>query len=265
MKSILCTFIAVIFIFTLSVSANATAQSAKILFWFPGEAGKTSDAQPILDEFLGMISKQMDQEKLSGTYINDIAEGLAYISREKPKVAVASYFSYVSEKDSIGADIILSTVTAPAGKTSETYSLVGPANSIATGARILSTEPLTEEFVRKALFSAIPPSVKFVQTDQMLIQLKNIGEGRSKDFAILTPSEAFTISKLSFPWAKQIKVIETSRVVPSALVLLLDKSWSGSAKFQKALLEFGKSSDEKEILKELRLVGFAKYKGAVNE
>ena len=248
-------FIAVVAVFFFT---NAfAAPSAKVLFWYPGESGTSADAQPILDEFLEIISTKAAPDKFSGLYLNDVSGGISYIAKEKPVIAVISFAAWHQNKNKIGGNVLLSTVTEPAGKSFEVYSLVGPADKIPSGATILTSEPLSLTFVSENLFPDLDNGARLTQSHQMLMELRNIGEGKSKNFAILTPSEAYTLSKVSFPWAKNLKTVSTSKQVPSARVVLLDNNWPGSQKFKQALLNFGRTEDEKTILKELRLVGFA--------
>ena len=45
-------------ILTISSSSLAYAKATKMIFWYPGEAGSTKEAQPILDLFFAYLNKQ---------------------------------------------------------------------------------------------------------------------------------------------------------------------------------------------------------------
>ena len=60
-------FFTVVFIVgIILVASSLHAASAKMLFWYPGEAGSTAEAQPVLDEFFAYIKGKDDGIALTG-------------------------------------------------------------------------------------------------------------------------------------------------------------------------------------------------------
>lgn len=238
-------------------TTNAYAKDIKMIFWYPGEAGSTNEAQPILDEFIKQVNSKIAPDVISCRYFNTTEGGLSFIKQEKPVVGIISYAAWKQNQATLAsAGVVLSTLPIPHGKSTEEYSLVGIDNKI-DGKNILTSEPLSASFIHIELFSNILPNNKVTQTPQMLLKLKEIAEGKLDSLAILTPTEAATIAKLSAPWAKAIRVIYTSRPVPTARVVLFDSKWQTFEKFKTTLLTLGNDATNAEILDEMRLKGFS--------
>ncbi|MFH0799759.1 MAG: hypothetical protein V2A66_06215 [Pseudomonadota bacterium] len=251
--------VAITLLFLISISASAAhAGNVKMIFWYPGEAGSTAEAAPVLDAFFKYVGGKMTPDAVTGKYFNVVPDGVTYIKREQPAVGIVSYAAWVQNRDKIsGADVILSTIPLPGGASTERYALVGRDGKPAAGWQILSSEPLGVAFVRGELFPDLPASANIQATAQLIAKLKDIGEGKLNATAILTPTEAATLAKLSAPWAKALKVITESKPVPTARVVLFDQGWKGAAKFKAALVASGSDPAARDILQEMRLKGFA--------
>lgn len=240
------------------ISLNASARTVKMIFWYPGEAGSTKEAQPIIDEFFKLLNSKLSPDKIEGKYFNNLTEGIAYVKTETPVIGILSFSVWNEQKAKLaGASILLSTLPLPDGKTQEQYALAGMVDTFDSSIKLISSEPLGGAFVNSMLFSEVSSSQKIEQTNQMLLKLREIAQGSLKAIAILTPTEAAMISKLNQPWARQIKIIAKSKPVPTARVILFDKSWQGTEKLKSILLFLSADPSAKEILNELRLVGFA--------
>lgn len=239
-------------------AGEASARQVRMLIWYPGEAGSTAEAEPVLEEFFGYLSAKIAPDSVTGKYFNSVAEGLAYLKRERPAVAIVSYAAWAQNRSALAASKpFLSTLPLPHGSAAERYSLVSRVTQLAPGTPILSSEPLGPGFARGELFPDLPADAKISGTPQMIAKLKEIGEGRLSAAAILTPSEAAALARLTAPWAQAIKVIGESRPVPTARVILLDENWPGALKLKEALLAGGGDPAAREILDEMRLKGFA--------
>lgn len=235
----------------------AHARPVKMLFWYPGEAGSTEEAQPILDEFFAYLNTRMLPDEVSGRYENSVEGGLAAIRKERPALAIISYAAWTQHQGELGkAAVLLSTLPAPAGQKTERYVLVGRSETVPPTVAVLSSEPLNIAFVRAELFPDLPPTVQLISTAQMLSKLKEIGEGTSKSFAILTPSEARALAGLSSSWTHGVKQVAQSKPVPTARVVLFDPTYDAK-KIKAILLGAGSDPKARPILEELRLKGFA--------
>jgi hypothetical protein len=255
MKRVSVLFLALCVIFLAAKTAEARA--LKMVFWYPGEAGTTEEGQPVIDAFLDYLSGKLAPDKISGRYVNSADSGISYIRKEKPVIGIVSYSAWSQHKGEFpGATVILSTLPLPAGKRLEFYELVGREDKIPANAQILWSEPLSPGFIRAELFPLIPGDATFSQTPQMIFKLKEIGEGRNNSIAILTPTEAATLARVSAAWAKGVKTITKSKPVPTARAVLFDSAFDAT-KLKAALVGAAADPKAQEILEELRLKGFS--------
>jgi hypothetical protein len=242
-----------------TLPSTGRTDNAKMVFWYPGEAGSTEDAQPVIDAFLDYLSRGLAPNSVTGKYFNTIDGGLRYISGEKPKVGVVSFAAWTENRGKLGnATVMLAALPLPQGKTTEQYALVGIVKDVPAGATIYSSEPFTKAFIKEHLFAELPEDAAFEQTDRIFVQLKDIAGGKEKAFAILTPMEAASLKKLSSPWVKPLRFLKESKAVSTARVVLFDPSWKDAVKLSEVLISSGNDPQAIDILEEMRLKGFAK-------
>ena len=127
-------------------------------------------------------------------------------------------------------------------------------SAVASGT--LLTTPTGSLLLQGVSLASLPADASVTHSDQLLLQLKKMGDGALDAIAILTPSEAASLKAVSAAWAQNLKVIGTSAPVPSARVWLLDPTWKGAEKFTAALLAAGSDPAARELLNEMRLKGF---------
>lgn len=255
MKSRMSLFVVIASVF---IAATAQAKTIKMIFWYPGEAGTTKDAQPILDEFTKFLGDSLRPDTVTGKYFNTVEGGLVFINNERPAIGVVSYAAWIQNRNKLaGSSVILGTLPLPHGKSTEQYRLVGYLSRLGDGETVFSSESLSLGFIRAELFPDLPPNTKIVQTNQMLMKLKEIGDEKLKAFAILTPNEAASLAKLSLPWAVNLKTIADSRKVPSARVISFGNLSPEISKLKKALLAISNNAEANDVLTELRLKGFS--------
>ena len=241
--------------------SEAAAKTVNMIFWYPGEAGSTEEAGPVLDLFFEKISEKIAPDKIQGKYFNTVNAGLAYIRSKRPVVGVISYAAWVQNRGKLGGtDVILATLPLPGGTKMQRYALACKGNLANLKFPIISSEPMDAKFIVGNLFPDLPPDIKTSSTEQILHDIKKIASGELSALAILTPTEAATFKKLGPTWKKDVHIVKESRSIPSARVVAFNNSWSGLDKFKKALLSFGSDQDGKDILNELRLKGFADVK-----
>jgi hypothetical protein len=246
---------------TAALAAHARADEVKMVFWYPGEAGSTEEAQPVMDAFSEYVNDELKPDMLTARYFNTVKGGLDYIAGQKPKVGIISYAAWAQNRAKLrGADVVLATRPLPKGREVQRYALVGKGKSVPENAKVYSSEPFTPDFVRGDLFPNLPGGATLAQTDRIFVKLKEIAAGEEGTIAILTPIEASTFKKLKSDWAKQIKFIEESKPVPTARVVIFDEAWKGKEKLSEILLTADKDPKAAGILEEMRLVGFGKVK-----
>ena len=240
---------------------QALPTNARFAFFYPGEAGSTKEAQPVLNAFSEYVDDRISPYAIVCKYYNDLDKGLALIKKNNVQLAIISYSTWIQYRAQLpDGTAWLATLPLPSGEQYETYSMVGLSSNLAPGTQIFTSEPLGFKFVQDKLFPNIPEGVKLTKTPQILLKLKQISEGKIKGSAILTPMEAATLSKLSAPWAKKLNAIQVSNKVPTARVVVFDPVWKGRKRLKEVLLKAQKSTEAEDILAELRLKGFAEIK-----
>lgn len=245
----------IVLILLFVVSSPAWASSS-IIFWYPGEAGSTMEAQPILDEFMDYLKSKNSSLNLKAKYFNTNNEGLNFINQAKPELGIVSYAAWERYKDKFpNAKVWLATNPLPSGKKTESYALVGKKSPYAGQLTAYSSEPMTKEFIRSNL--GFTQNITPTQTSQILYVMKQIASGKKQGLAILTPMETNVFKRMKAPWVKSLKIIAISKAVPTARVILFSPPSSNTQELKKILLGIRNDPAAQEILKELRLVGFS--------
>ena len=229
-----------------------------MVFWYPGEAGSTQEAQPILDTFMDYLKTKVPTLKLKARYFNTTNGGLAFINSKRPKLGIISYAAWVENKSKLpGAKVWLATNPLPSGQNKESYLLVGNQSSFNPSLPLYSSEPLTKNFIKNTLGFSQTDKMVPTPTSQILLKMKSIATGKAKGYVILTPTEGYTFKRMKSPWVKSLKVIATSRLIPSARVVLFTSPNANIEKLRKVLLNIKSDPKAQGILEELRLVGFS--------
>ncbi len=236
------------------------AQSARMIFWYPGEAGNSQMAAPILNLLFEYLENYNEKLSFSGAYYNDIASGKKSIQSKSADIMIVSHSAHTEYKKILNnASILLSTLPLPNASDSQYYWLIGSNKSIVSN-QILSSEPLSKTYIRTHLFPELPDTILAKKTQMLFLTLKKSIESKKEIHAILTENEAYTLKHLEFNWIKSIQWLKKSHAVPSPKVILTNSKWPYRDLLIKALTQMKESSEGKEILSALRLAGFAKIK-----
>jgi len=238
---------------------NTLAQEYKMIFWYPGEAGTTVDAQGAIGPFFDYINQRITPDKITGGYFNNVPEGAAYIKSSRPAFGIISFAAYAMNDKALGPNTkLLQTLPLPSGKPYENYVVVGKGKPPLDwdGAILHSKQPLTGEFISKFILNEKVANLKVERIHNILPTLKNISAGTLKGGAILQPMEYFTLKSISQPWAKELTVWTTSPPVPSAPIVAFGEQ-PATQKIKDILLKMGADPEAKEMLRTLRLKGFA--------
>ncbi len=236
----------------------ANPQTYKMIFWYPGEAGTTQDAQTPLNDFFSYINKKIAPESITGKYFNTIPAGLNYIKKEKPKLGILSYVAFTSNNN---AKTLLQTLPLPDGKPTENYVIVGkgpkPAN---WNIPLYTKQPLSMEFLKDYILNDRTTVRSYDRTNvipNMLLTLKDIAAGTKTGAAILQPMEYFTLKNLEPPWAKDLNVWHTSMPIPTAPLVTFGDIGPVADKIKNVLLKMSSDPAAAPILETLRLKGFS--------
>ena len=248
-------FALLVSIIILSKSFLAFAAETQIIFWYPGEAGSQAEAQPLLDAFAKLLSTSAPTS-LQASYFNDENLGRQYIEKNKPSFGILSYSVWekwqVSHPES---KILLQTVPSH-GQVTEKYLLVGktaPAGLIT----LISSEPLSEQFISHKLFPQAQWKISARSSKQLLFKLKELAEGKWNGYCLLTPREAASFQALKSPWKQQLIFSQASQPVPSARLVVLNANTANLTEWKNTFLQLSKNPQAAEVLDELSLRGFA--------
>lgn len=254
-------YLALLIVFCATViSVKAHAATYKFVFWYPGEAGSSGVAQPIIDQFFDYINKEMGSDKVEGKYFPTEAGGRSYIASEKPVMGIVSLVSYAKESGKTGMTVVAKTRPLPGGSTTQKYYLVAgkthqEKNTVP--ANIFSSEPISTSFAKNALKLPVGAS-SITQTGNTLGKLKAIANGEDVA-AILTEIEHRTLKNTKAAWGAQLVTIAESSPVPTAPLVAFGKGAGDPAvsKIISILMKMSGDSAAKQILSSLRLAGFS--------
>lgn len=248
--------ISTLILFLLLLGSKAYTQDYQMIFWYPGEAGSTIDAQTTLDAFFDYINKKIAPDKISGKYFNTVEDGLKFIKGAKPVVGIISFAAFEINKAKIpNAKVLLNTLPLPAGKPTEQYTIVGKVNNMNPSA-LFSKQPLTKDFVQKYIWNN--PNLFITIVPNILPVLKEVATGEKAGGIILQPMEYTTLKSMSQTWTKQLTVLRTSEPIPSApLVTFGDSTLPFIQRLKDVLLKIGQDPTAAGIIETLRFKGFA--------
>ena len=234
----------------LLISSNVVAKTYDMLFWYPGGAGSTLDAQPVMELFSEYMSAKVAPDKLNATYVTSEEKGWKFIKKHKPVIAIISFPMWIKSENKLkDAKTMLSCIPLPAGKPIEKYMLVRTSEE---PSEILSSFPMSAKF-SEMTFPNLSKTAKYRATTTILATVKRIAEGHAF-WAVLTPDEAYSIMRMKSDWVKKLKTKE-SKPVPTAQVINLTNN-PIIKKIQDIFKAIDKDTSAKEILEELRLKGF---------
>jgi len=242
----------------MTLSPRVHAAPAKMIFWYPGEAGSTEEAQPVLNELFDFLKSKDPKFAFTGAYFNTIEGGRTYLANNKPALGIVSFATWATRtSDFTGAKVVLATLPLPFGAATERYALVGTEPLADNGRALYMSEPLERTFIASKLFPSLPASLKLETTRSLFKKLKDMAEGIVQGYALLTPIEANTLASISAEWGQKLKVRATSTPVPTARVVLFTPNYANVDALTAALIAMKNDPKGKEILESLRLVGFA--------
>lgn len=250
-RGIFCGLLLCILLF----SSVARAEKVQLLFWYPGEAGSQAEAQPLLDAFSTLLNTQ-SPAPISATYHNDRTAGEQFIQQQHPTFGILSYHAWLNWQNTHPKSKVFLQVLPNHGQLTEKYVLVGksaPQGQI----QVLSSEPLSENFLTQQLFPHKTWSAKMTSSKQLLFKLKELADGKWSGYCLLSPREATSFAALKSPWKQQLSFTQSSAAVSTARLIIFAKEPPQIEQWKKTFLELSKNPAANEVLEELSLSGFA--------
>lgn len=248
----------------LLVTSTGWAAELGFIFWYPGEAGTTAQAQPILYQFAALLAKHTPGTTWRPQYIPSEERGMAFIKGQKPAIGIVSYLMYWKHRDLLGMKALAST--RPLRSSIRTLALVeGPCTQTGGAALLFGSEPYPLRFLHEVFAGSEDalrpwPSGSVSNTNDMRATLKQMAESGSCNRAVLSGAESASLKGSKAVWASSIKILASSRPIPVPPVVAFG-SQAIAQQVSQALLTLGRDPDAKEILSEMRLAGFAPFGG----
>lgn len=256
--------LAIVLALTLNLfSESARAKNYNMVFWYPGEAGSTSEAEPVLSSFFEYINGKL-KASFKGKYFNSVSQGIVYIKKTRPKFGITSWISLKENESTLPTyTTIAKTLPLPSGTLTDQFTIVGyapdgegrwtpPDNLV-----IYSSIPLSLAFLRSHLAPDVKGSASIQTTNTMLMTLKKISSEKSLNrAALLTPMEKYTLDNLKSEWTSSLTTLYRCRPIPTAPLVVFGDKPDIADKLVEVLVKMPNDPEGKEILETLRLKGF---------
>lgn len=243
---------------------SAHAEEHHFLFWYPGEAGSTPQAQPLLDQFAERLDAQTPGMTWKAIYFSTESAGRAFLTARRPSFGIVSYAMYMKYRQRFGMAPIAATRPLPEGKTTEVLALyAGPCAAVTGGAAVYCSQPWPLELLRTTFSQN--DRVQSWRTGQLRVisnmrqTLEQMTQGAPCALAILSGAEQAALGALKAPWVNQLTLVARSTPLPTPPVVAFRAfgSQPHEALVREALLTMSKDPAAGALLNEMRLAGFS--------
>lgn len=246
----------------LAWTTNVLAASYNMIFWYPGEAGSTSEAAPVLTAFFDYVNKNLKGDSITGKYFNSVSSGESFLRSSSPKFGIVSWITLQDNRSKIPAhNILVQTLPLPYGSSEDQFSVVGNASLTnwngGDNLTIYSSVPVSLEFLKTRFALDIKGNATVKPISGILGTLKKMAATTgANEIALLTPMEKYTLDNMKSDWTKNIKELQKCKLIPSAQLIYFGDRPLVTDAFLKILREMPNNPEGKEILETLRLKGF---------
>lgn len=247
----MCKFLlTLLLLYTLPAHATSTH---RFIFWHPGEAGTTAQAQPLMDLFAAYLAQKIPGTSWEAKYFSSESDGKQFIRSQRVAFGIVSQLMVQRHGAALGMQQLLTTRPLPHGKHSERWVLVRGVCDTTSGI-IYTTEPFSSFEVQRLLGQPLGDA-HTKPTADLLGTLKIIAT-RGCDRALLSERVWNTIQRAG-PWAKTLTAQLTSDPIPTPSVVQFPGADSAVAtQLTTALRTMSSNLNGREILAGLRLAGF---------
>lgn len=240
----------------------------RMAFIFPGGEGDKTSAQPILDQFFEWIAQE-GGPRLTGQYYNTMDEVTGVIQKKEATLGILNLETFLQENQISPLEVLLATIPLTTGDYKERYFLLAgkgflsDEESSKEKQTVYASHPVSLHFFSRVLFRNLPLNApgffSIEETTNIFGKLKKMAEGEKSCCVLLNSHEHQSFKKLELAWTKNIKLVSTSQEIPtSPVVLLKQMPRSDGERIITAFSQMSHSSGGREILRSLRLQGFAK-------
>ncbi len=235
----------------------ALGQVNTVVLCLPGFPGSTTQAQPYVDQMLRYLETKLGQppQSISGTYIPDGAAGTERITRTKPELALVGPSIYAGQHKALKMKVVAKVSID--GRGEETYSVLtrldGPKElSELKGKKLIGAVVNDSRFVVRVLLDGRLPldSVILETQKRPLKALRQVLSGKA-DAAIVDRAVVEHLPSLDF--AKDLKIIHTSKPIPAPAVVVIGGDKSRTEKLKKALVGLCETAEGRDLCRALTI------------
>ncbi|MBN2802097.1 MAG: PhnD/SsuA/transferrin family substrate-binding protein [Deltaproteobacteria bacterium] len=244
----------------LLVSIPVMGAKTDLLMLLPGFPGTTEQAQPYVETMLRYIEKDLKLESgtMHGTFISDGTKAEAKLSEVKPGIALLGPSVYAKNSSDKTMKIVAKLFIL--GQEEQKYYLVTKndgADSISDFADKTVSGVIVhdEKFVKNVIFDkGAPDSIIYKFNKRPLKALRDVASG-TIDGALIDSATKEHMDTLDF--AKDLKIIYTSKPVPPPVIVVLNDSVKDAAKIKKSLTSICKTPEGKKLCNSLTISNIA--------
>jgi ABC-type phosphate/phosphonate transport system substrate-binding protein len=249
--------LAIMLIASFLTGGAARATGKEMLLCLPGFPGSQAQAQPYVDKMLRYLEQKLEWPALSatGVYLPDGEVGVSQLETKKPMIALVGPSIYVSQHKKLGMKVIAKIEAS--GRGQETYSVVtrtdGPSKlKELIGKKVTGAVVHDEKYVLNVLLDKKNKKGQLVLESQKrpLRALKAVVRGKA-DAAIVDQSVIDNLS--DFEQKDEIRVIYTSKPVPSPLVVVMGEAKKNAEKLKEVLIGMCAQPDGVDLCKSLTI------------
>lgn len=226
----------------------------EMAFIVPGGEGTTEQAQSHLDLLFKLIQEKGGPQ-LSGAYYPNLSQGQQAIKTKKVSLGILSHDAALEISKKIAIKPYMATLPLQSKGAFETMVLVGTGKEVINP--IYTERDFTPQYISTYLFKNIQdPQIQLAHST--IGTLRKLGNETLKGTFLLDNYQWTSIQKLKQAWSAKLKEVASSDKIPSARVVLFkDIPTEIKQNLKKALLQLGKTPQEKQLLNDLRLKGFS--------
>lgn len=245
--------------FLLGLVTPAHAEARRFVFWYPGGAGSTALAQPVMDLFAAYLQQHTGQP-WQAIYFQGLQDGQHYAKTRRPSFGIVSHVVQQRYGNTLQLRPLLATRPAPHGKTKEARFLVRSRCTAESAPILYVAEPtslaqLQRDFAAETV-QQLGSGLKIVATQQLLEMVKGNAAGQCHH-VLLNEREWATVQQLKIPWAQGLQAIKSARSTPTPRVVQFGTVDSSLvSQVRGALQSMANDAEGQQILEELHLVGF---------
>ncbi len=224
----------------------------------PGQPGTSQEARPVMDAFAAYLQKKMGPGiTIKGCYFNELDPALDFLRHTPPVWGIVRLGFYSAHARRFRITALAST--RPGGYDTDIWRLVvgrdGPDDWKALRGKVMGNMLFETDASACLLFGVPPARLPFTLagTFRPLRSLRNVIKGKATG-AVLDRSQYEAVKAL--PLGKDIKVVHTSRDLPTSPVVWFGTPDDKAKRLTSILLGMKEDRDAETLLKLLQTDGF---------